>query len=806
MRSRSLCAAWSVAGLCVALPLVRAQQFVDTLPLPSVGSGRYLPPCDIDADGDVDFVAITPEGVRLFRNDGLNRFGTGGIIDPLQGSLASAVADFDGDGDGDIAVLTPVAAGTTTLYLLRNGGSAFTSSVVHQPTTVTIEPMWLQPIDVDSDGDLDLLAALGQGQWVIYSTALLVLVNDGTGQFSDVTTNWLAPPGPAAVSYVGAKVLDVDADGRADVLLYRQPLRLLRNTGTQLVDETATRLPPIPLALTAASVGDIDGDGDPDLLAILDGQPPRLLMNFTGVFGDVTPFLLAPLAAVEQAAFLDVDRDGDQDLYVRGGSPAAALLVTNAGGGVLLATQPAPDFAERPEVSQPTRYAMHRCDLEGDGEDDLVLPYEYLGVLRGDGRGQFADPWAATRLGGATALDADGDDDVDLLTSAGLALNDGFGGFTTVPYTGAPPPVTGAIADFDNDGDDDVSGPSTIHLSNGGGSFTALPFAGQGTALGQFAFDFDADGHADLLSLLFGTPPRLFRNAGGGAMVLAQAFPTGPASFADAADVDGDGDLDLVLSGGLGGVAVRLWLQAAPGVFVVGATFPMNGRAGFARTVASGAPDVVVANGPTPRLLRIVGGAFVDVTASVLPSGFSGAEIHAADVDEDGDVDLVGDQLLRNDGTGALALEPLDLRATPRRLRDLDGDGARDLIVGTGTRLFACWNREHHLDVPLPAAIGRPLRLDVSALPGRASAFEFAVVGVGTTRTSPGLATPFGELRLGGIGLTLALQIPPVVGSGQLSLPIPNQAALVGLDLHFQALHIGPAGWQLANLASTRIE
>ena len=813
MRSRALFAAWLLGNLCLAIPVARTQQFVDTLPLPPAGGlGRYLPAADIDGDGDVDFVAITPIGVRLFRNDGCNRFGAGVIVDPMQGTSAAVVADFDGDGDGDIAVFTPASGASTTLYLLRNGGATFTSGVAHQPTTATIQPMWLQAIDIDNDGDLDLVAALGQGQVVINNTALLVLENDGTGQFTDATTNWLAPQGSALIPYIGAKVLDIDADGHSDLLLYQQPFRILRNTGTQFVDETALRLPAMPQAVTtAAVVGDIDGDGDPDLLALPDGQPPRLLLNFAGVYGDVTAFLLAPLPAMEQGAFLDVDHDGDQDLHVRGGSPATAMLVTNAGGGNLLTAQPAPDFVERPGVAQPTQFAMQRCDLEGDGDDDLVLLFDSLGVLRGDGHGHLVDPLAASRLGGSLALDADGDGDVDLLTSAGLAINDGFGGFTTVPYTGVTPPTNATIADFDNDGDDDVAGTTATYLSNGGGSFTAVPFTATGVASGIFAFDFDADGRADLLRLPVLGTPQLLRNVGGGTMVLTQTFPTGNAAFADAADVDGDGDLDLVLSGGITGAAVRLWVQTTPGTFVAGPSTLLGGHAVFAG-IASGNPDVAVGSGTgtSPSMFRIQGGALVSVTASTLPPGFTGFDIYARDVDGDGDLDLVGDQLLRNDGTGVLTLEPLGVRASPRGLWDLDGDGDLDLIANistsAGTSTNICWNREHHLDVPLPAATGRARRLDVSALPGRATPLEFAVVGIGFVRSAPGIATPFGELRVGAIGLTLALQLTPVAGSGTLTLAIPNQPALVGTDLHFQALHISPSGWRLANLASTRIE
>ncbi|MEZ5317325.1 MAG: VCBS repeat-containing protein [Vicinamibacterales bacterium] len=177
------------------------------------------------------------------------------------------------------------------------------------------------------------------------------------------------------------------------------------------------------------------------------------------------------------------------------------------------------------------------------------------------------------------------------------------------------------------------------------------------------ARDLDADGLTDIVvGTTYETQSRLYLGTGGGAFreVTATHLPQAPASIGDleVGDVDGDGDLDLVLADwGPGnnmtnaGGRTRLWLN--------------DGTAHFTEATAARMPDVLVR--------------------------FSW-ELELTDVDNDTDLDVVisckrcgGSLLFRNDGTGTFAD---DSRFMPQYTNnyefepmDLDGDGFLDLVT-----------------------------------------------------------------------------------------------------------------------------
>lgn len=332
---------------------------------------------------------------------------------------------------------------------------------------------------------------------------------------------------------------------------------------------------------------DVDGDGDLDLFVGFDGAPNRLYRNDTGVFTDVaTAAGVADSRATRAAAWGDFDADGDPDLLL-GFTPQAATsvlrLYRNTGGRFDDATTAAGLTVPTGAVRQPAW-----VDFDGDGDLDLFVAFRDRpnALFRYDA-GRFTDVSTAVGLAdprrtvGAVWFDYDEDGDLDLADANmdgdanGLYRNDG-GRFTDVAgaagvvWGGRAPkhPGNGTVRvcapDVDNDGRFDLFaanyGPLGFFSNRGKGVFEDRGAAWRIAIDSRYdacAFaDFDHDGRLDLY--VNGTvtggaswQDTLFRNTGSAFVDVTP--PSIRRLQADHgvqwADVDGDGDLDLALTG-----------------------------------------------------------------------------------------------------------------------------------------------------------------------------------------------------------------------------------------------------------------
>lgn len=311
--------------------------------------------------------------------------------------------------------------------------------------------------------------------------------------------------------------------------------------------------------------GDYDADGDLDLFVANADGPSRLWRNDGGgAFADVarSAGIPASLRKAAGCAFIDIDNDGDLDLFVTSKnnidipSPENKLLRNNGDGTFT-------DLTAQARVGMPGAgvAASDWADFDGDADYDGFVatrfkgrdpkrrvnaffeqtsPFVFRNIASVKG---LADPVGPQSAWLGTWIDYDSDGDVDLLVGLdfwGVELfrNDN-GTFTRVTTTafppaqdkspGAPPnnPMGAAWGDFDNDGCLDV------WISG-----TDLP--GQG--------GFTGDTLGDLAS-------RLFRNNCNGTfsdVTIAAGFtPTGLIQWsANFVDFDNDGDLDLSVVAG----------------------------------------------------------------------------------------------------------------------------------------------------------------------------------------------------------------------------------------------------------------
>lgn len=368
-----------------------------------------------------------------------------------------------------------------------------------------------------------------------YSTALLALLPFVVAPptFTAVQPELFAAGGTFTNAWA-----DFDGDGSVDLFVgfNGTPNRLYKNNHGKFIDVAADAGVADKRPTRAAAWGDFDGDGDPDLLVGFtpgEGGVLRLYRNDKGRFVDVTRAsgIAIDSGAVRQPSWVDVDGDGDLDLFVAFRDKPNVFFRND--GGHFTNEAVAMGLAD-------ARRSVGAVWLDYDDDGDLDL---FLANMDGDADALFRN---------------DGGKFVDVAADAGVA----WGGRT--PNDKNTGTVRTCAADVDGDGALDLFaanyGTNGLFLNKGKGKFADVSEA-WGIAHESHddacAFaDWNNDGKLDLY--VNGTvtggksyPDRLFRNAGD---AFIEETPANIAALeADHGvqwmDYDGDGGVDLALTG-----------------------------------------------------------------------------------------------------------------------------------------------------------------------------------------------------------------------------------------------------------------
>ena len=565
--------------------------------------------------------------------------------------------------------------------------------------------------------DLRALALL----LLLPTTALAGLPFDGGASIATLTDGY------------GGAAGDFDRDGDMDLVICDRG-----SDSVLILDNDGSWTPTVVTAsldeAREVNVADFNGDGAPDLLvAVYGGHEIRVFLN-DGLGGfPATGILAATANNPDSMAVRDLSVDGDVD-FIYGAASGIVRAATNGGDGTSWSFG-----GQVLTANDPTDGVF--ADVNGDGKEDaVVVQYGATGVHWHDPTNNWAWNNIAFNLDNpysVVASDVDRDGDQDLLVSqrdpamggaSVLMMENDLGGtgWTTTTVTSLPLLNSRYIiaGDLDNNGWDDAvvasQGGDILGLHNDGGEFTAAILGNAVGAVTPVLLDHDQDGDLDLVTI-GAADVTLFVNETIHPDYSVSGTVTGETVLPEPwemqlADVDGDGDLDAVVTndGLLNGMEVG-WLENASGdgevmtAHVIDAG-SLNGR--DPNTVLptdldqDGDMDVLVGfRGPDDIVFYEQGPANVWTAWEIDPFINNNNTIDVGDLDGDGDLDVLTGgsdspgQLvwLENSGTPASVawtrhvISATNWNPSQAHLADVDGDGDLDAVAKSQDLLEISW-------------------------------------------------------------------------------------------------------------------
>jgi hypothetical protein len=562
--------------------------------------GVYFPvAADVNGDGNVDLIFSGPTYNGTYDGVGISMGNGDGTFQPAvfyqtgnDKFLGSVVyGDFNGDGIPDIAV-----AGESGIWLFTGqGGGTFSAGALTPFSGCT---GGLAAGDFNSDGHLDLALTT--------QTGFAVFPGNGNGTFRSPRAY---STGPLTGKFI--VVGDLNMDGHPDIVLcaYTEPTDVPDYVLVYLGNGKGGFSAPAKVQMSPVqhiAIADINGDGIPDLVG---SNGDSALGTGSGTFHKPVYYRLPALNIVTNYVVpADLRNNGLTDIVLQDGDGGISVLL-NEGKGVY-------EDGEWLPVAGAYGCAA-AADFNGDGKPDLAMN-STAGISILLGTGEASKPFES---GATLALTDAGCPVVGSLTGGGAAdllvpsnqtvvayLGNGGGGFTQASTTSTPGGGFLAVGDFNHDGKlDFATSGNLLALGNGDGTFqTPVTFAPDlyGGFTNIAAGDLNGDGWTDLVvtqdtdSFIY----VLLNNQQGGFTVTKIVAKDGESLIDPTqivlADLNGDGNLDIVTGSSYGGVAI--YLGDGKGNFTYSAQLVIPTGVGGGSVVwvsdvnGDGIPDLVV--------------------------------------------------------------------------------------------------------------------------------------------------------------------------------------------------------------------
>ncbi len=702
---------------------------------------RSVYPADLDNDGDLDVISASflDNKIAWYQNLGDKQFEEQEPLS-LEAEGAFSVYASDIDSDGDMDVLSASILDDKVAWYQNDGRGRF----IEKTITTNTDRVWaVYASDLDRDGDVDILSASTNDNKIAW------FENEGNETFTErvISTEALK----ARFVYAA----DLDGDGHQDVISASEEdnkVAWYQNNGDgtfskELIISTNA------LGARYVHAADLDGDGDLDVVVA-----PRLGRQFLwyqndgqGGFTEQAPISTNTESPTSIYAS-DLDNDGDLDLIASSQGDNQILWYENTLPPPLQLT----DIQPSPNASRVARTASIRLSFEVDmlersvNAQSILIYSENRGIISGsfdtEGKVITFTPEKPFEAGELIQVQIS----PELRAIAGNAFVNGyfFSFRTAVEKSEETPPLfqeniisTNAMAafsvhtsDLDGDGDQDVISASfdddkiAWYEQVENQEFIERVISNEADgALNIYPTDLDSDGDVDILAAAsFSENNQLawYENDGEKGFTR-QIIPSSArgAFNVHAADLDGDGDQDILLAS-YRDARITWYENDGREIFTENLISDQvqGARAVYTADVDSdGDLDVLSASREDNRIVWFenTDQGFNEKTITNQAEG--ALSVYAADLDQDGDMDVLSASTFdnkiawyENDGAQSFQVKIITEEALGARavyVADVDGDGDLDVLSASDTDNKIAWYENNGEQVFKEKIISQDARL-----------------------------------------------------------------------------------------------